>query len=85
MSGRIVEGAAQSAESGGLFAPLTALFRDLPSEALLTGAVNIGVSPQALGAGYMVFFTYSFLIGLAAVVLVIIVAARQRQISTPGG
>ncbi len=79
LSGRIVEGAAQSAERGGFFSPLMALFKQLPSGALSTGAANAGVSPAALGAGYTVFFTYSFLIGLAAVVLVLIVAARQRQ------
>jgi PAT family beta-lactamase induction signal transducer AmpG len=85
LSGRIVEGAAQSAESGGLFAPLMALFKNLPSGALSKGAANVGVSPQALGAGYTVFFTYSFLIGLAAVVLVLVIAARQRQSSTSDG
>jgi PAT family beta-lactamase induction signal transducer AmpG len=35
------------------------------------------VSPQALGVGYVVFFLYSAGIGLLAIVLVLIVAAKQ--------
>lgn len=76
-SGRIVENAAMSAHDGGIFAPLKSFFEALPTGALSSGAASAGVSPQALGAGYAVFFTYTFLIGLAAVVLTIMVAARQ--------
>ena len=79
LSGRIVEGAAQSAEAGGIFSPLMIFFRNLPDGALSAGAANAGVSPQALGAGYAVFFLYSFLIGLAAIVLTFVVAARARD------
>ncbi len=77
-SGRIVESAAVSAHESGLFAPLKSLFASLPTGALSSGAANAGVSPQALGAGYTVFFMYSFLIGLIAIVLTFMVAARQR-------
>jgi len=83
-SGRVVENAAMSAHESGIFSPLKSFFSALPEEALSSAAANSGVSPQALGAGYTVFFTYSFLIGLAAVVLVFMVAARQSKTSTSG-
>ena len=78
-SGRIVEGAAHAAETGGFSAPLMGLFARLPSGALTEGAAKTGVSPAALGSGYMTFFIYSTLIGIAAIVLAFIVAARQPR------
>ena len=39
-------------------------------------AARIEVSARALGAGYIAFFLYSFLIGLAAVILTALVAKR---------
>ena len=76
-SGRIIESAARNAENGGVFAPLTGLFGRLPAGAYAEGAATAGVAPAALGAGYIVFFLYSTLIGIAAMVLVFYVAARQ--------
>jgi PAT family beta-lactamase induction signal transducer AmpG len=75
-SGRIIEGAAKSANDGGLFAPLTGLFSTTTPESFVAGAGTSGVSPAALGAGYVTFFIYSALIGVAAVVLTLIVVAR---------
>jgi len=75
-SGRIIEGAAKSANDGGLFAPLTRLFSRTTPESFVTGAGTTGVSPAALGAGYVTFFIYSALIGVAAIVLTLIVVAR---------
>jgi len=75
-SGRIIEGAAKSANDGGLFAPLTRLFSTMTPESFVTGAGTTGVSPAALGAGYVTFFIYSALIGVAAIVLTLIVVAR---------
>jgi PAT family beta-lactamase induction signal transducer AmpG len=75
-SGRIIEGAAKSANDGGLFAPLTGLFTRTTPESFVTGAGTSGVSPAALGAGYVTFFIYSALIGVAAIVLTVIVVAR---------
>ena len=43
-----------------------------------------GVTPAALGAGYIVFFLYSTLIGVFAIVLAFIVAARQEAIKAKG-
>jgi len=78
-SGRIVEGSAHAAEDGGWTAPLKALFGGLPNGALADGAAKVQVSPASLGAGYMTFFIYSTLIGIAAIVLVFMVAARQTE------
>ena len=44
----------------------------------MTGAATAEVTPAALGAGYIAFFIYSALIGVVAIVLVFIVAARTR-------
>ncbi len=75
-SGRIVEGAARSAEQGRLFAPLERWFAGLPSGAFAAGAAKASVSPAALGAGYLAFFLYSTVIGLFAIVLAVLVARQ---------
>ncbi len=76
-SGRIIEGAARSADEGGIFAPLRALFSATTPASYVTGAQASGISPAALGAGYVTFFLYSTLIGLAAIVLTLAVARRS--------
>jgi PAT family beta-lactamase induction signal transducer AmpG len=78
-SGRIVEGAARSADAGGLAASLKGLFTGLPAGALTEGAAKTGVTPAALGSGYVTFFIYSTVIGIAAIILAFIVAARQKS------
>ncbi|MBS0363249.1 MAG: MFS transporter [Proteobacteria bacterium] len=76
-SGRIVEGAAKSADSGGVFAGLKGLFAGAPPTAFADAMTKSQVSPQALGAGYLVFFFYSAMIGVMAIGLALWVAARQ--------
>jgi PAT family beta-lactamase induction signal transducer AmpG len=76
-SGRIIEGAAASANEGGAFAPLVPLFSGTTPESYTTGAATAGVAPASLGAGYVVFFLYSALIGAAAIILTLVVVARQ--------
>jgi PAT family beta-lactamase induction signal transducer AmpG len=76
-SGRIVEASAKSADTGGLFAGLKDLFASTPPQAYVHAMEKSHVSPQALGVGYVVFFLYSAGIGLLAIVLVLIVAAKQ--------
>ncbi len=78
-SGRLVEGAAQSADAGGVFSGFSALFSGLPPESFAAAIQKSGVSAASLGAGYTAFFLYSALIGIFAVVLTIIAAARHRQ------
>ena len=76
-SGRVVEESARQAEAG-VFAPVKALFAGLPPDVLAAGAAKTGVTPAALGAGYVVFFVYTAIAGLAAVVLTAIVARRPH-------
>jgi PAT family beta-lactamase induction signal transducer AmpG len=78
-SGRIVEGAAHSAAAGGLFSILTGMFTNLPPESFAKAIEKSGVSPAALAAGYAVFFIYSTVIGLFAIVLAFMVAAKERK------
>jgi PAT family beta-lactamase induction signal transducer AmpG len=76
-SGRIVEASAKSADNGGLFAGLKGLFAQTPPEAYVHAMEKSQVSPQALGAGYFVFFLYSAGIGFLAIALALVVAAKQ--------
>jgi len=78
-SGRIVEAAAREADSGGLFGMLVPLFSGLPAGSFAEAVDRSGVSPAALASGYAVFFIYSCLAGLAAVVLAVVVTKRDRQ------
>jgi PAT family beta-lactamase induction signal transducer AmpG len=77
-SGAIVEGSARAAQPGGLFSPLTSFFRNLP-EGSFARAADIGVAPQALGAGYILFFFYSCAIGVLALILALIIARKQKR------
>jgi len=75
-SGRIVESSAQAAETGGAFGALRGLFQGLPADAY-TRAADLGVGASSLGVGYVVFFIYSGLVGIAGVILAIMIAARK--------
>nr|WP_314187614.1 MFS transporter [uncultured Brevundimonas sp.] len=76
-SGRIVEASARAAEGNGPFAGLRGPFANLQEGVLTAGAATSGVSPAALGAGYVAFFLYSFAIGLFGIVLAFVVAGKQ--------
>jgi MFS transporter, PAT family, beta-lactamase induction signal transducer AmpG len=78
-SGTIVEASARMAAPGGPFAGLAALFADLPPASFAAGAADLGISAAALGAGYAVFFLYSCLVGLAALVLALVIARKQLR------
>ena len=80
-SGRIVESSAAAADIGGPMAGLKGMFVRLPPEAYAGAMEKSQVTPGALGAGYLVFFLYSALIGVVAIVLSFAVAARQGQLS----
>lgn len=66
-SGRIVEGAARGADSGNLATPFMGYLNTLPAVSFSKPASALGVSREALGAGYMLFFTFTALVGLVAV------------------
>jgi MFS transporter, PAT family, beta-lactamase induction signal transducer AmpG len=76
-SGRIVEYAARLADGGGL-AALTGLFAHRPAQSFATAVEKSGVSPEALGAGYVLFFLYSALIGGFALAVAFVVERRTN-------
>jgi PAT family beta-lactamase induction signal transducer AmpG len=82
-SGRIVEGAARLADSGSVFSGVKNFFAARAPDNFATALERSGVSPAALGTGYVVFFAYSALIGMFALALALIVQRRyqaeQRQ------
>jgi PAT family beta-lactamase induction signal transducer AmpG len=78
-SGRIVEGAARMADAGGVFAGLKYFFESHAPENFAAAVERSGVSPAALGAGYIVFFSYSALIGIFAVILAVAVYRKQER------
>jgi PAT family beta-lactamase induction signal transducer AmpG len=80
-SGRIVENAARLADQGGIGSSLKALFAGAPPEKFAAAVERSGVTPAALGSGYVVFFLYSALIGVFALGLAI--AVHRRQASAP--
>jgi PAT family beta-lactamase induction signal transducer AmpG len=82
-SGRIVEAAARAADSGGALSHLNGLFANLAPGTLAAAVDRSGVSPAALGSGYVVFFSYSALTGILAVVLAIGVLRRQGRATQP--
>ncbi len=81
-SGRIVEGAARFADAGGALSGLEALVASRVPENYAAALQRSGVSPAALGSGYIVFFTYSALIGVFAIGLAFAVQRRQ-QLTAP--
>ena len=72
-SGRIVEGAARLAEAGGMLSGLAALVAAQAPQNFASAVQRSGVSPAALGTGYIVFFGYSAAIGVFALALALLV------------
>lgn len=77
-SGAIVEASARLAAPGGPFSGLIGLFGALPPQSFSKGAAPLNVPPAALGAGYFMFFMYSCAIGVAALILVLMIARRRK-------
>jgi PAT family beta-lactamase induction signal transducer AmpG len=82
-SGRIVEGAARAADAGGVLAPVKDLVAMQAPENFVKAFERSGVTPAALGTGYIVFFAYSALIGIVAIVLAVIVQRRTAGREEP--
>jgi PAT family beta-lactamase induction signal transducer AmpG len=76
-SGRIVEGAARMADAGGVFSGLKTLFEDQAPANFATALERSGVTPAALGAGYVVFFSYTTLLGIFALILSVVLQRRH--------
>jgi PAT family beta-lactamase induction signal transducer AmpG len=83
-SGRIVEVAARMADAGGVLSGLKRIVGSQAPENYASALERSGVTPAALGTGYIVFFAYSTLIGLFAIVLSIVVQRRQQDAGTAG-
>jgi PAT family beta-lactamase induction signal transducer AmpG len=80
-SGRIVEGAARAADAGGVLTGLKSALSGLPPENFAHAVEKSGVSSAALGTGYIVFFAYSALLGVFALVLAVVVMRRQSGVA----
>jgi PAT family beta-lactamase induction signal transducer AmpG len=83
-SGRIVEGAARAADGGGTFSGVKDFVAAQVPENFVKAVERSGVSPGALGTGYIVFFAYTALIGIVAIVLALIVRRRQQARNVSG-
>ena len=77
-SGRIVEGAARLADCGRCAVRCEGVRGEQAPENFASALERSGVTPAALGTGYMVFFAYSALIGVFALVLSLAVQRRQN-------
>jgi PAT family beta-lactamase induction signal transducer AmpG len=78
-SGRIVEGAARLADAGGVLSGLKSFVAGQAPDNFARALERSGVSPAALGSGYVVFFSYSALIGVFAVVLSLMVQQQEQS------
>lgn len=81
-SGRIVESTARSSDEGGWANWFRPLFSGLTPESFAKPAQVLGVSREALGTGYIVFFTYSSVIGILAIALCLWLNSRQQPVET---
>lgn len=77
-SGRIVEAAARLADTGGVLTPVKNLVASEAPANFAHAMERSGVTPAALGSGYVVFFAYSALIGVFAIALSFVVQRRQE-------
>jgi PAT family beta-lactamase induction signal transducer AmpG len=78
-SGRIVEAAARLADTGGTLSGLKAFVASEAPQNFAAAVERSGVTPPALGAGYIVFFAYSAAIGVFAIALALAVERRQHK------
>ena len=82
-SGRIVEAAARLADAG-VLSGLKAVVASQAPQNFAAALQRSGVSPAALGTGYIVFFIYSTILGVFAVLLSLAVERRQRRDQATG-
>ncbi|WAC47196.1 MFS transporter [Asticcacaulis sp. SL142] len=80
-SGKIVEESAKASDGQSW---VSGVFANTPAIAYAKPAETLGVSPHALGAGYMLFFTYTALIGVVAIILAIwVIRAYDPDMKKP--
>lgn len=68
-SGRIVEASAKAADAGGVSSLFKGFMGHLTPDAYVKAAKGLGVSVQAMGAGYFSFFAYTIVIGFVAIAM----------------
>ncbi len=78
LSGRVVEGAAKSANDGALQF-LKPMFNHLPSSSFTEPAKKLGIEASALAAGYTAFFFYTAAIGIFAIFMAAIVSRGKPR------
>ena len=78
-SGRIVESVARVVDAGGPGSSLKGLFENQAPERFAAALERSGVTPAALGSGYVVFFAYTTLLGVFALVLSLAVQRRSQS------
>ncbi len=78
-SGRIVEASAKSAEAGGLPALFKSFMGHLTPDAYVVAAPKLGVSVQAMGAGYFAFFAYTIIVGFLAIAMAVWLVMRRKE------
>lgn len=76
-SGRLVEASARAAEAGGPLAWLQGGFGGRADIGFVEAMAKSGVTPAALGSGYIAFFLYSTALGALGIVLTWVVMRRQ--------
>ncbi|MDC7676753.1 AmpG family muropeptide MFS transporter [Asticcacaulis machinosus] len=80
-SGKIVEESAKASDGQSW---VSGFFANTPAIAYAKPAETLGVSPHALGAGYMLFFTYTALIGVVAIILAVwVIRAYDPDMKKP--
>jgi MFS transporter, PAT family, beta-lactamase induction signal transducer AmpG len=84
-SGRIVEASARLADTGGVLMGVKEFVAGVAPQNFAAAVQRSGVSPAALGTGYVVFFTYSAVLGVFAVLLSVAVERRQRAMPAQPG
>jgi MFS transporter, PAT family, beta-lactamase induction signal transducer AmpG len=81
-SGRIVESTAKSVEHDGTWGWFRGFFSHMPEISYAKPAAALGVAREALGTAYLVFFSYTTVIGFLAVILAIWLIAIQKEVAS---
>lgn len=78
LSGRIVEGLAKASHDG-FMAYLTPYFTHLGKGSFETASAKMGVSAQALAAGYGAFFLYTMVMGIFGIIMVFVISRGEAR------
>ena len=78
LSGRIVEGLAHASHTG-FMAKLTPQFTHLGKGSFEVAAAKMGVTAQALAAGYGAFFLYTMVMGIFGIIMVFVISQGEAR------